>query len=407
MGQLFQSLSSWAFLGLGLIIIPLTTALGIWFYITPHVLKDSRRRHLPPGPRGLPFLGNYRDIGDIDKFHIKALEWTKKYGEIFHVNLLGSDFIFLSSPRTVKALMDQRSAIYSSRPPAPLAQDVASAGRRQLFMQYGPKYREVRKMAHALLNTTVSPTYLPVQDLESKRLLFDMLNEPDEFYDHNRRYAASVIITATYGHRIDSWDHPLAKKIYSVLNNLQQFMTPGDWLVDTLPALSYLPEQLFGNWRAFGKKCFDHDHKVYLGLWENLKQEVKEGKAHDCFCKRFYENDPEKNGLDNLQAAYMAGGFVEAGSETTSALLNAWVLLITLHPEVQAKAQEEMDAVVGPDRLPVWADEAKLPYLRAMIKETLRLRPANKFGMNHYTSADDWFEGMFIPKNTTIVLNWW
>lgn len=241
-------------------------------------------------------------------------------------------------------------------------------------MPYGPQYRVVRRISHDLLNLRITTSYQPIQDLESKQLLYDMMHKPEEFYLHNRRYSSSVIITATYGHRIDSFDHPLAAKIYSVINNMQLYMEPGKWMVDSFPPLAKLPQWIMGNWRDFGKKCFDHDHPIYLSLWENLKREVKEGKAKDCFCKRFLESDPEKQGLDNLQAAYQAGGLVEAGSETTSAFLNTAILQICRHPEVQQKAQEEIDRVVGNKRLPTWSDEANLPYLRAIIKEVLRMR---------------------------------
>lgn len=268
-------------------------------------------------------------------------------------------------------------------------------------------YRNVRRISHALLNINTSIAYQPVQDLESKQLLYDLLHDPEHYYDHNRRYSASVIVTVTYGHRIPSWDSPLAKKIYSVLDNMQIFATPGAFLVDTFPSLRYFPQRFFGNWRSFGRKCHEHDAPIYLGLWEDLKKEIAEGKCKQCFCKDFYESNPEKIGLDNLQAAYQAGGLVEAGSETTSLYLNTFMLFAVLCPEIVEKGQEELDRVVGSDRYPSWEDENKLPYIRAIIKELLRMRPANKVGMNHASTEDDWYEGMFIPKGSVVILNWW
>ena len=53
-------------------------------------------------------------------------------------------------------------------------------------------------------------------------------------------------------------------------------------------------------------------------------------------------------------------------------------------------AQKEIDPAVGSNRLPVWDDEPNLPYVRAMVKETLRWRPVNKFGMPHALMEDDW-----------------
>jgi len=391
----------------GVFVLPVVSAIGFYLWVTPNSFKDSRRKHLPPGPRGIPFLGNFFQLSDAETFRFKAQAWAKQYGDVFYTKMGGSDYIYLSSPTVVKELMDKKSAIYSSRPPAPLASDVASAGRRQLFMPYGPKYRVVRKIAHSLLNITISTSYQPVQDLESKQLMFDLMNDPEHFYDHNRRYSASVILTVAYGQRMADWNNPLVKKIYSVVNNLQQFSAPGAFLVDTFPTIRHFPQWMFGNWRKFGEKCFAHDSVVYLKLWGDLKKEVDEGKANACFAKDFYLSNPEKVGLDSLQAAYQTGGLVEAGSETTSAFLNSFILAMIQNPHVMKKAQEEVDRVIGQDRLPSWEDEPNLPYLRAIIKELLRTRPPNKFGMQHYTTEDDWYNGFFIPRETVVVLNWW
>jgi cytochrome P450 len=405
----FGPLPLWQVLFRGLVIIPATLLLGFWFWATPNVLKDSLRKHLPPGPRGLPFIGNYFDLagGNGDATPDKVREWAQKYGDVFYTKIGGSDYIWLSTPKSVKDLLDRRSAIYSSRPPAPLAHDVASAGRRQLFMPYGPNYRTVRKISHALLNITKTTEYQPMQNLESKQLLFDLLHDPDRFYDHNRRYSASVILSVTYGHRIGTWDNPLAKSVYAVVNNMQNYAAPGAWMVDTFPSIQNLPQIFFGNWRTFGKKCHEHDAPIYLRLWNDLKKEVEDGTANQCFCKDFYESDPEKQGLDTLQAANQAGGVVEAVSEATSAALNTFLNFATLNPHVLKKAQEEVDRVVGSDRYPTWEDEENLPYIRAIIKELLRMRPPNKVGMHHATTEDDWYEGKCIPKGSVVLINWW
>lgn len=76
-------------------------------------------------------------------------------------------------------------------------------------------------------------------------------------------------------------------------------------------------------------------------------------------------------------------------------------------PDCVRRAHEELDRVVGPDRTPTFNDEPNLPYIRGMIKETLRMRPINKFGNNHYTIEDDWYNGFFIPKGTIVMANWW
>jgi len=84
-----------------------------------------------------------------------------------------------------------------------------------------------------------------------------------------------------------------------------------------------------------------------------------------------------------------------------------WALAMVAYPETQARAQAELDAVVGLARPPNFADYLHLPYLRAMVKETLRWALVAPLGLPHRTNEDDWYEGMFIPKGTICIPNVW
>ena len=77
------------------------------------------------------------------------------------------------------------------------------------------------------------------------------------------------------------------------------------------------------------------------------------------------------------------------------------------HPGVQKRAQDELDAVVGHSRTPTFADAPNLPYIQALVKESLRWRPVLPLGVPHATTEDDWYEGMFIPKGTICLANLW
>ncbi|KAJ5677051.1 cytochrome P450 [Penicillium maclennaniae] len=371
---------------------------GLYLYLVPNSITVSIRSEIPggvnspPGPRGWPFIGNFYDLADGEQVRVKVREWHRKYGDVFYTKIGATDYIWLSSPKAVKDLMDKKSGIYSSRPHLPLAQDVASGKSRQLFMPYGPAWRNLRKHSHALLNLGAATKYKPVQDFESKVVLQNLLDQPDNFYTINRRYSTSVIMLVAYGIRVPTFKDPIITKIFSVMENLSVIMAPGAFLVETFPALAKLPDTTARSTSTSGR---------------TLKKTTDEGKARDCFCKDFYLGKPEKNGIDNLLAAYTCGGLIEAGSETTATTINNWILGMLFYPDELKKAQEEIDRVVGPDRLPQWDDEKALPYLRAMIKETLRWRPVNKYGMYHSSTEDDWYEGHFIPKDSVVVLNWW
>ena len=75
------------------------------------------------------------------------------------------------------------------------------------------------------------------------------------------------------------------------------------------------------------------------------------------------------------------------------------------YPAVQARAHAELDEVTGHARPPTFADVPLLPYIRAMVRETVRWSSIIPFGVPHASSADDWYEGMFIPKGTICLQN--
>lgn len=80
---------------------------------------------------------------------------------------------------------------------------------------------------------------------------------------------------------------------------------------------------------------------------------------------------------------------------------------MTLHSEVVHKAQMELDAVVGPDRLPNTKDKDHLPYVDAVVKEVLRWHPVGPMGVPHCSVQDDVVHGYFIPKGAMILTNIW
>ena len=112
--------------------------------------------------------------------------------------------------------------------------------------------------------------------------------------------------------------------------------------------------------------------------------------------------------------------------QTVSALMSLFVAIL-LHPEIQKKAQDELDSVVGRERLPTFEDRPRLPFINAMCKETLRWRPTTPLGVfpqyvsgfflsikyitssltaaPHAATRDDIHSGLFIPKGEPRILN--
>ena len=80
---------------------------------------------------------------------------------------------------------------------------------------------------------------------------------------------------------------------------------------------------------------------------------------------------------------------------------------MSLFPDVQRKAQEEIDRVLGSPVLPTAADKPRLPYVEALVKETLRWHVIAPIGVPHRTDEDDLVGGYLIPKNATLLPNIW
>lgn len=237
------------------------------------------------------------DFADTEKVPEIAEDWAREYGKICYTKIGATHFIWLNTAGAVKDLMDKRSSKYSGRPHMPMAYDATSGRARQFFMPYGERWRNVRKVSHAALNIKTSDSYRPIQDFESKQVLYDFLHNPDDFYDANRRYSASVILTVTYGHRVASWEDPVVKKVYSVLDHFVQMAVPGKWLVDAFPSLAALPSFLVQNWWKIGREWFEYDSKVYLDLYRGMIEREEAGKGVDCFARDFYLGNPSKNGI--------------------------------------------------------------------------------------------------------------
>ncbi|KAI8940528.1 hypothetical protein NX059_004206 [Plenodomus lindquistii] len=360
-----------------------------------------------PGPKGLPVLGNAHQLGA--KPHRQITAWAREYGDLYKIRLGWNDWYMICSPAACKEILDKQSAHTSSRAPLPVASDALSGGMRFLFMEYGPEWRKLRGISHKLLTPAVSATFKPSQEYEAKMLCEEILKAVDEktgteaSYKAIRRYTVSVIMTSTYGRRIPEWDCEEVHKIYSLMSDFSTIAKPGAYLADTLPFLRALPPRLQW-WRKGLEPYFNKQAKLWMSLFNSLKTQIETKSAPECFVKQLIDSDFASQGISELQAAFLAGSMIEAGSETTSAALNTAILYLSAHPEARAKAHEELDRVIGRQRSPDFTDEASLSYIRAIVKETVRLRPVTNIGTPHYTTAPISYNNIHIPAHSVVCL---
>jgi len=114
-----------------------------------------------------------------------------------------------------------------------------------------------------------------------------------------------------------------------------------------------------------------------------------------------------EGGVDEEAIRGVGGTIFLAGGETTSSLIKTFFLAATLYPEVVRLAQQELDDVLGGERLPDFSDKPHLPYISAIVKEILRWMPPNPLGTPHLLMEDDVYMGQFIPAGATVMDNTW
>ncbi|GAO50649.1 cytochrome P450 [Saitoella complicata NRRL Y-17804] len=375
------------------------------------LLRPRKRSGLPPGPPGHWLWANTFDLRGQDPW-LKLESIAREYGPITHLRIGTRDYVWLNDGVAVKELLDKKSAIYSDRPHFPLAGVLARGSLRLLLMPYGDRWRTCRKLAHNQLTDVKATSYQSIQLLESAVLLRDFLSDPENFRQHLRRYTFSVIMQIVYGVRIEDWQHWALQESFAVNHDFIQLLVPGRWAVETYPFLSHLPTFL-QPWREVGRKQHERERKLWLRLWEEQGLAEEAGIAPECFAKGLRQamNVGNAKGVeehvDDLQAAFLCGSMIGAGSDTTSMQLASIILAMLKYPECQKKAQQELDSVVGSGRLPIFDDAPNLPYVRALIRESQRWQPVTVAGLPHQNTKDDTYMGYRIPKGTIVTPNHW
>ncbi|KAJ2928070.1 hypothetical protein H1R20_g9024, partial [Candolleomyces eurysporus] len=367
-----------------------------------------RVRKLPPGPRKHVIMDNRGDMpypmkeGTWRSFDY----WHTKFGSVISFYLGRKLVISLGTIQAATDLFEKKGSIYSSRPRNIVAGEILCRNMRGLGMPYGQRWRNWRSLMHASMSVEASSQYKPLQDSESKLLLRDLLqhqNEPKSLPGFIRRYTVSVVTVVSYGRRIKSLDDHLAVAQHKIDEYYIRANVPGRYLVEIFPILTWLPKPLQW-WRREPEEHFAHDSKLLLGLANEVKERMKKGIAYPSTATRALEKQGAF-GLNDLETAYALSSPFGAGSGTTLSTIDFFLVAMLHYPQVMKKAQEELDSVVGRDRLPEYDDAASLPYLQALIKETMRWRPIAPIAVPHSVIADDTYEGKFIPAGTTVLAN--
>ncbi|KZT55003.1 cytochrome P450 [Calocera cornea HHB12733] len=398
MSPITQVLSSTPYRDVAFVAVAVV-GLAVYYFFT-----HLKRKDMPPGPPPAPFVGNRHQLPKAKPWR-KFAEWNAEYGPVVSIYLGKTPVIVLGTAQAAWDLLEKRSNIYSSRPRFIMSGEILSENRRGLMMPNNAEWRKWRKVLNTGFHNRAADTYKPIQSLESKRLMWDLLTQPEGFETHLQRYAASVVVSVTYGRRIESLDEWIVKENNAAMEYLTSVNIPGKYAVESFPILLKLPRWM-QTFRKEAEERKQKDIELYTHLVNDVKAKMADGTCKPCLAKELVEAGEAKTGLDELALAYACSTPFGAGIETTAGTMLTMILALVHHPEVLRKAQEELDRVIGPDRMPTFEDHDSLPYVRATCNEALRWRPVAVLGGTpHAVTEDDYYEGMFIPAGSTVFAN--
>ncbi|KAH9168011.1 cytochrome P450 [Lactarius sanguifluus] len=365
-------------------------------------LTQSYIRNLPPGPRGLPLIG--------DVIHVANPEWLAspkrkdEYGEMMYINALGTGMLIVNSQRVAVDLLEKRSIIYSSRPHYISVGDFMTNNLAFGILPYGDLLRQFRRVAAEIFSKSTVHHFHPIQSREALILALALMKSPSKPERHFHRHSWSIMLSVNYDFPpIESEDDPCIVEIENHLDRFLLEIQPGMRLVEYFPWLKYVPNWL-AKWKRDAQNWFVQDSLMFQRFLGKVNDDLANGIDRPSFAATVIKNQ-SKHGLSEVEQAWLVGHVVTAGGETTATALEWWLLAMLVYPNVQARAHAELDEVVGRDRPPTFADLPFLPYIRAMLKEALRWSPILPFGAPHTLTEDDWYEGMLIPKGTMCLQN--
>ncbi|TRM68972.1 cytochrome P450 [Schizophyllum amplum] len=367
------------------------------------IFKKKDQLPYPPGPKGAPIIGNMNQLPHLEPFKTYT-EWSKTYGELIHLTALGKHIVIVNSVRTANDLLEKMSKITSDRPENTMIKlmhwDV-NVG----LKPYGEDWRRGRRIFHQQFNLPAIPKLHPVILRKSRELLRNLQAEPTEVIKNFEFYVASAAIYVTYGIEIMPEHDRIMDATISAIRILDDAILPGSQILDLIPPLRYLPEWFpgatFHRTAAKSRQLVKEMRELPFNV---VKERMAEGTAPNSWAKELIES--AANEEEEKYAEGVTSMAFSAAADTTNSTLRSFLLEMVLNPEVQARAQAELDAVIG-ERLPTHEDRPHLPYIDAILKEVMRMHPAIPLVTPHDTTQDIIYEGQFIPKGTSLVANTW
>ncbi|CAN6577950.1 unnamed protein product [Malus baccata var. baccata] len=351
-------------------------------------LRQSRK--LPPGPRALPIIGNLHMLGDLPHRSLQNL--AKKYGPIMSMRLGFIPTIVVSSPQAAELFLKTHDTIFASRPKL----------QAMAFSEYGPYWRHIRKLCTLqLLCPSKIEASAPLRREEVGLLVVDLSEKVGELVE-------GITYRMVLGRKKDDMfdlKGIMEECMFLIgafnISDYVPFLSPFDLqgLTKRMKTVSKTADQLL--------EKIIQDHEQVSGS--------EQGNHHKDFVdvllssihQPLNPNDEEVYMLKRTNAKAILLDMI-AGAFDTSATAIVWTLAELLrHPKVMKRLQEELQSVIGMDRMVEESDFPKLDYLSMVVKESLRLHPVAPLLVPHQSMEDITVDGYHIPKKSRVFINIW
>ncbi|KAL0953802.1 hypothetical protein HGRIS_004984 [Hohenbuehelia grisea] len=368
--------------------------------------RPKRRYRLPPGPPADPLIAHLRYIPTENQgtvFH----KWAQTHGDVISVRALGRTLVVLDTVKAATDLLERRSGNYSDRPAFPIY-SLLEFEPNTVTMPYGTQFRKHRKILHSNFTRDACSQLHDVQLTMARKLATSLIATPADYSRLISWFTTALTLKVSYGLDV-SEDDELVKTAEEVGHVINNSGPPGGTPVDMFPFLKYMPSWFPGTHYAnFAREHIPIIRKLYDLPLQKVQEDLANGIAGPSLAaselNRLSRTGPiSEEDIRDVKGVTMV--IFAAGAETTWSTMLIFILAIVTHPEVQKTAQEEIDRVVGRERLPDFSDSNSLPYTECVVQEVLRWFPVVPLGVPHRCMEDDIYNDMFIPKGATVIAN--
>ncbi|KAG1756032.1 cytochrome P450 [Suillus lakei] len=376
-------------------------------YLLKQVFNKKNPAPYPPGPPGWPLIGNVLNMPHIKPW-LTFTEWGKKYGDIAHIEVLGQHIFVLNSVKTAMDMLDNKSTVYSDRPILPVGGELIGWKNIMPLLPYGDHLRRYRKYFHRVIGSRAAVNvYSQVEEIETRRFLKRVFTKPDQLQAHVRHTAGAVILRVSHGYEVKENNDSFIHLVDRAMDQWSRATAPGAFVADFVPFLVKVPEWFPGaGFKRLAREWHDTLEEMVSAPYKFVVDQMAAGIAPESFTSNLLRSSI-LSAEDEHVVKWSAATLYAGASDTTVSTIYSFFLAMTLFPDVQKKAQAEIDAVVGPGRLPSFADRDSLPYIEALAKEALRWHAVVPTGFAHRVTEDDIHDGYYIPKGSMIISNIW